>query len=265
MPMSLSNLRQGRITGSRIAAALGISPFQTKEDLIKEMLYGSTFKGNAATDYGKFHEEYAIADCGFPVVPSNDAFVQHPEYDWLGCTPDGYINDDAIIEIKCPFSAKDDPDFAFKSIYEQPHYYAQIQLQMACTGRKVCYFYQWSRFNSRVDVVRFDPDWWAESLDALAEFMDEVADRKAEHYHEDYLAALERFESAKEDLETIKDQMIKLTDGNRWFGDKVKVTKVEKRGTIKYKSALDELCPDADLEKYRSKPTSYYKFTTQEK
>jgi hypothetical protein len=36
------------------------------------------------------------------VQPSE--FIVHPKYDWLGCSPDGLINDDGGTESKCPFN-----------------------------------------------------------------------------------------------------------------------------------------------------------------
>ena len=62
------------------------------------------------------------------------AFV-HPVYDWFGASPDGIVNDETVLEIKCPFNLRNELLPQFKSIESQPHYYAQLQLEMACTGK----------------------------------------------------------------------------------------------------------------------------------
>ncbi len=40
-----------------------------------------------------------------------------------------------------------------------------------------------------------------------------------------------------------------------------KLTKVEKQGSVSYAKAIKDLCPDADLDKYRGKSSSYWKLS----
>ena len=61
------NARRGRITGSRIGAVLGFSPFSSSDDVMRAMVrdhFGleSEFKSNPATEYGQRNEEGAIFD-----------------------------------------------------------------------------------------------------------------------------------------------------------------------------------------------------------
>jgi putative phage-type endonuclease len=71
------------------------------------------------------------------------AFVEHPTIKWFGASPDGLINDDGLVEIKCPNSAT---HWSYIKAGEPPtKYYIQMQAQMACTGRQWC------------DFVSFDP------------------------------------------------------------------------------------------------------------
>jgi hypothetical protein len=78
-------------------------------------LLQSPFTGNKYTNYGKDHEsivriaiaaefaeviEKEIGTCGF--------FVGQNKYFYLGATPDGLIGDEALVEIKCPYSARED-------------------------------------------------------------------------------------------------------------------------------------------------------------
>ena len=64
--------------------------------------------------------------------------------DYSGCSPDGFIGDDGLVEIKCPRN-----DVFVRYLYDKkvdPKYYAQMQMQMYVTGRK------W------VDYVVFNPN-----------------------------------------------------------------------------------------------------------
>jgi hypothetical protein len=71
------------------------------------------------------------------------AFVDHPAIQWFGASPDGLVNDDGLVEIKCPNSAT---HWSYIKDDGPPNkYYIQMQAQMACTGRSWC------------DFVSFDP------------------------------------------------------------------------------------------------------------
>lgn len=71
------------------------------------------------------------------------AFVDHPTIAWFGASPDGLVNDDGLVEIKCPNSAT---HWSYIKDDGPPNkYYIQMQAQMACTGRSWC------------DFVSFDP------------------------------------------------------------------------------------------------------------
>jgi len=49
--------RKGRITGSTIGSILGLNKYQSPQQLLKQLLWG-TFKGNAATAYGNENEDF---------------------------------------------------------------------------------------------------------------------------------------------------------------------------------------------------------------
>jgi putative phage-type endonuclease len=71
------------------------------------------------------------------------AFVDHPTIKWFGASPDGLINSNGLVEIKCPNSST---HWSYIKADEPPmKYYIQMQAQMACTGRMWC------------DFVSFDP------------------------------------------------------------------------------------------------------------
>lgn len=70
-------------------------------------------------------------------IVTDAPFVQHSLLE-AGASPDGYIGDDGVLEIKCPNSATHIDTLAKKKIPFQ--YYAQVQGQMWITGRKYAKF-----------------------------------------------------------------------------------------------------------------------------
>jgi len=90
--------RKGRVTGSNVGAILGLNPYKTADDVLRQMVreyhgYESEFQGNVATQHGQFHE--AGAQVEYEMETGNKVketgFHVHPEHDWLGASPDGII------------------------------------------------------------------------------------------------------------------------------------------------------------------------------
>jgi predicted phage-related endonuclease len=69
--------------------------------------------------------------------------VPHPSIADSGCSPDGLVGTDGLVEIKCPITATHIETLTGKAVPVK--YVTQIQWQLACTGR------QWA------DFVSYDP------------------------------------------------------------------------------------------------------------
>lgn len=268
--------RVGRLTGSSIGAALGVNPWKRQGDLIRDMVrdyHGveRDFKSNIATDYGTANEPVATLDftleTGLQVTKTG--FHVHPEHDWLGASPDGFVGNDAVIEIKCPYGKRDSREFV--SINEQLHYMAQIQYEMFCTGRKKCYFFQWSPKGTMLEVVEFNQSFIDGTLPRLKGFYEQFlielenpekhlsplvktldACKASVRYEE----SLKTFNEAKAELEEAKEELVKLANGNKTVIGDLLVYPIERKGSISYANAVKDLLPDADLEKYRGKPST---------
>jgi putative phage-type endonuclease len=100
--------RKGRLTASMVGAALGLAPYQSQDDCLRALvrdMHGmpSEFEGNIATQHGNANEDLARAayemETGNTVEPAG--FVAFE--DWTGASPDGYVAEDGLVEIKCPF------------------------------------------------------------------------------------------------------------------------------------------------------------------
>lgn len=77
-----------------------------KDGHVKSIAYPKNLGSIAAIEHGRFHEEVAklqledqinekIFNCGI--------FIDN-EFNFLAASPDGIINKDTVVEIKCPYS-----------------------------------------------------------------------------------------------------------------------------------------------------------------
>ena len=101
-------LKAGRLGASQVAAALGLSPFQTPAQLAMEILGRIPAQVENDAMRGGNIMEPAIAklytsQTGIDIFPDNTTYT-HPEYDWLICHPDYYkpcgLESRTLIEIK---------------------------------------------------------------------------------------------------------------------------------------------------------------------
>lgn len=147
-------LRLGKVTASRVADVVartktgyGASRVNYAAQLIAERLTGVPAESyvNAAMQHGTDTEpEARKAYCFYQGEDVEQvAFVPHPTIEQAGCSPDGLVGDDGLIEIKCPNTAGHLETLLGQSVPSK--YETQIQFQLACTGRKWC------------DFVSFDP------------------------------------------------------------------------------------------------------------
>lgn len=270
--------RAGRITGSKIGAILGLSPYQSAKDVMRAMVreyHGAEkeFTGNVATEYGSMHEHMAIFDFELETGSKVEetGFHIHHEHDWLGASPDGLVGDDATIEVKCPYSKRDGGEF--KTLDDQLYYKAQVMYEMYCTGRKRCYFYQWSQHNTSLEVVEFDQGYIEETLPKLKAFHDKylkeikdpdrhlaplVKTRDAQCLADEYLAAKQAVEEANKRLDAAKQSLIEIADGEKSCVSGLLVYKVQRQGSVKYAQVVKDMLPDVDLEAYRGKSSEHW-------
>lgn len=147
-------LRLGKVTASRVAdvVAKTKSGYSTSRanymaQLIAERLTGTVAESytNAAMQHGTETEPEARAAYEFyqGVAVKEVAFIPHPTIDQAGCSPDGLVGDDGLVEIKCPNTATHLDTLLGQAVPAK--YETQMQFQMACTGRQFC------------DFVSFDP------------------------------------------------------------------------------------------------------------
>ena len=144
----------GRIGSSQIAdltaktkTGWGASRANLMGQLIAERLTGKPLAGftSPAMQWGTETEPRGRASYAFEKLyhVNRVGFVCHPSIDMAGCSPDGLIGDDGLVEIKCPNTSTHIETLLGGAI--PARYTAQMMWQLACTDRK------W------VDFVSFDP------------------------------------------------------------------------------------------------------------
>ena len=181
-------LRLGKVTASRVADIIATTrsgPSASRQNYLIELaLQRSTGNiepsyTNAAMEWGTQTEPQARA--AYEVETGNFvdqvAFIDHPTIAWFGCSPDGLVGDDGLIEIKCPNSATHWEYFKAKKPPQK--YVIQMQTQLAVTGRKWCDFVSFDPRmpeRSQLLVVRVDRDeaFIAELEEKVKQFLSEV-------------------------------------------------------------------------------------------
>lgn len=273
--------RKGRLTGSNIGAALGVNPWKKPDDLIREMVrtYHNVereFTGNPATEYGQFHEagaqsEYEI-ETGNTVEPCG--FFKHE--DWAGASPDGIINGSGILEIKCPFGQRNKTPPEFKSINDQPHYYAQIQWEMFCAKTDWAHFYQWCVGGSKLEHVVFDAQWMQDNWCSIKAFYNKYLSEidnpnhlepKRQQINNAQTRKLileidelnDQIDFAKDRKNEIIETLVSLSKGRDSVICGRKLTKVVRKGNVDY-SKIPEL-KGVELEQYRKKSSEHWRFS----
>lgn len=146
--------RLGRVTASRVADVIAKtkSGYSTSREnycveLALERLTGARQESftNDAMKWGTETEPLARAayEARTGAIVDEVGMVAHPSIAMTGASPDGLIDADGLLEIKCPNSAT----HAKTMLSKKPDnkYITQMTWQMICTGRKWC------------DFVSFDP------------------------------------------------------------------------------------------------------------
>lgn len=147
--------RRGFVTASRMADLTdklksglpGAKRTNYMGQLLAERLTGVVTTGykSAAMRHGTDTEPEARKHYAFftNATVTEAGFVLHPSIAEAGASPDSFVGDDGLLEIKCPDTKNHADTLLSEEIPEQ--YLPQCHWQMACTGRK------W------VDFVSYDP------------------------------------------------------------------------------------------------------------
>jgi putative phage-type endonuclease len=177
------NARKLCITASQFGAAVGLSPYQTPQELVAEKVW-ATFRGNAATQWGNTHEPHAKeAFCAwfqkregvkdFVFVEHN--LMKYADEPWMAVSPDGIVSYTLfgarrvdLVEFKCPAYLRNTRGHPYSKHPRDtpPHYEAQMQgimgyLQAHSAFKpQMCWFVVWQPHQTWITEHPFDPAYY---------------------------------------------------------------------------------------------------------
>lgn len=276
-----NSARRGRVTGSVVGAILGLAPYMTREEVMRSMVRAyhgaeTDWSGNIATEYGTRMEPEAVQAYQYKTGNTVEDAPFVPFEDWLGASPDGYIGKDGLLEVKCPFGLRNDTDPHFKPLADQQHYYAQIQIQLYCTDRAWCHFYQWSAYGDALETVHIDQSWLDKNLPVLRQFYAEylleldnpehleplrieVNTQQARLLLDEYAQLSEAIDNATERRKEVLAELVQAAGDKNALVWGRKLSLVERKGNVQY-TKVPEL-KGVDLEPYRGNGSSFWKLS----
>jgi len=171
--------RRIRITASRVGDVVNATERRDMEALVRSVIRPVKFD-SAATRHGRKYESVALDRFAklYGAAVSQCGLFIHKERPYLAASPDGLLNQDTVIEVKCPYTNRDKvitsvtvpwirPDNTLKKRHK--HYY-QVQTQMACTGLKKCKLIVFTSADMKIIDVAFDEECVSELYAKVDEF-----------------------------------------------------------------------------------------------
>ena len=176
--------KKWRITASKFGDVCKSGPDRDLDILASNIYDPPNLSGYPAVRHGLMYEATAlerftsqtgknIKGCGLFILP---------EFPFLGASPDGLVEgEDAIVEVKCPYAAKDKKILPGKHIpyleysgdkiqlkKNHSHHY-QIQGQLMLSGRKKCYFIVYTMCDLLIEEIPFDRSFFEEKMQSQLE------------------------------------------------------------------------------------------------
>ncbi|WP_254492916.1 lambda exonuclease family protein [Bartonella sp. B1099] len=184
--------RLGKVTASNVynvlsKTAKGIPTSKYEDYKIKLMTERLTEEISQsyitpAMQWGIEHEEDALREYAFiyDTEVTGCGFIQHPTIPMAGASPDGFVGEDGLVEVKCPQPPNHLRFFIDSNI--KPEYHAQMQFQMACTGRQWCDFISYdprfvgrsSDFRMKIKRIHRDEEQIEQINQAVENFLAEI-------------------------------------------------------------------------------------------
>ena len=157
------NLRKGKMTGSH-AQEIGNQGkgLETNINTLMAEFYSNADKEqfmNKDTERGNELEYQAQSIYCFnnEIEVKPVGFVEHSEF--IGCSPDGLVGDDGMIEIKCPNDYIYFQHLLNKERAIESKYIWQIQMNLMITGLRWCDYVCYNpNFSESIFIYRILPD-----------------------------------------------------------------------------------------------------------
>ncbi|XP_025190913.1 uncharacterized protein LOC112591340 [Melanaphis sacchari] len=175
--------RKKRITASNIGKICKMRQHTSCKKIVYDLLYSCINIKIKAIEYGRVMEIEAKKkfESLYNLTIAPVGLCMDEKILYLAASPDGLIGEDSIIEIKCPFSARNFSDifdaidagkipFCFKdkqnnvSLKTNHNYYYQIQTQLHVTKRKKCNFFIYTENWYYNVCITIDDNFWYQKI-----------------------------------------------------------------------------------------------------
>ena len=127
------------------------------EEVNLAMRWGSLMEICAVATYMKYFPNATYQSTGI---------WQHERCPWLGISPDGLVNNDIVVEIKCPFMNGN--PFPYRNIPAQ--YIGQAQFEMYATKRRKMHFVVWTPKTTKIYEMEMNDEFIQLVLEELQAF-----------------------------------------------------------------------------------------------
>jgi len=184
-------IRCGKVTASRIAdiiattkSGYSASRANYEAQLICEILTGKPAESftNAAMAWGTETEPLARAQYELKTgnMVNQIGFVVHPKIEQAGASPDGLVDNDGLIEIKCPNTSTHLDTLLSQKVPSK--YITQMTWQMLCTDRKWCDFVSYDprlpdNLQLFIQRIELDEEYGKKLESEVKEFLEEVNEK----------------------------------------------------------------------------------------
>lgn len=174
-------IRKTHITASVFYNVCHCKP-GNKKHLSEKIMEPKIFYSKA-TMYGQIQEPYAIKkfENTYDVQITKCGLFLSESHPFLGASPDGLLNDEYTIEVKCPYSANyqdiNTTNIPYLecingelSLKKNHPYYTQVQGQLFCTKRLYCLFIVYTIKDLKVIYVEKNCEFINDMLEKLSNF-----------------------------------------------------------------------------------------------
>ncbi|XP_014675869.1 PREDICTED: uncharacterized protein LOC106815860 [Priapulus caudatus] len=191
--------RRNRMQSSRFGVIIKCVSQHAKERIAREMIDGNEFVSRA-TSHGNRLEPDAITcyEQLCDVKVQKCGLVISIDKPYLASSPDGLVNEDTVLEVKCPYCARNMlitphtvpyliQDGSEMRLNPNHQYYAQVQAQMYMTGRTKCHFVVHTFKDTKVCNVPVDNVFIQDMLRTLDDYFENVFKKVylARHFYKD--------------------------------------------------------------------------------
>lgn len=174
-----------RVTSSSFGRICKATALTNLTNLAKRLTESAVIK-SAPLEHGRMFESIALRK--FMDMTGNDVkesgLVVNKSDPFLASSPDGLVGTNSVVEVKCPYSARDNTiskttvpyllenEDGTYGLNNRHDYYYQVQGQMLCTGRELCHFVIYTSQDMQVIEIQRDDVFIQEMVNTLRNFYD---------------------------------------------------------------------------------------------